>query len=166
MPKALHSCSCTARTDRSAKRSAFPVLTGIFIAVLPKCPFCILAYSSAITMCGVNGHIPAWTSWISIALAVLTLLFVLLNNRGRRTILAAVLVIAGSLFIIHSEMISGSMENYYLGASLLLAGVWTNASLLYFLRKLKGQLIKAVRLLNQLADLSSSDGEGYKHKNY
>ena len=162
MSKALQSCSCKVQKRRVAKRSGWTVLMGILIAVLPKCPFCILAYSSAITMCGVNRHTPEWTSWISIALAALTLLFILLNNRGARTILASILVVIGSGFILSSELVSGSMEAYYWGVGFLLAGVWTNASLYYFLRKLKEKTRPFwVSMRHHLPILSTEHVEGH-----
>lgn len=131
------SCNCSSGA-RKKKRTALPVVLGLVVAILPKCPFCILAYSSAITLCSgaqINNHASGWTSWISIGLALLTLLLVLVNNRGRRTWAAAALVIAGGLLILRAELYSGNLSTYYLGAIFLLAGVWINASFLYFFRK-------------------------------
>ena len=119
-------------------RSSFPILTGFLIAVIPKCPLCIAAYSSAIALCSGNkiyNQSPDWTNYISIALASLTLLMILLNFRGRRTWIAAALVIIGSILIIRTELITGDLGEYYLGASALLLGVWVNASFMFFYKK-------------------------------
>ncbi|MEO1434362.1 MAG: hypothetical protein AAFV80_02415 [Bacteroidota bacterium] len=57
------------------------------------------------------------------------------------------------------------MEHYYLGAGLLLAGVWTNASLLYFLRKLQDQLKNGLQWTKHLLQVSPVKGEGQQPKN-
>ncbi|MEM7374439.1 MAG: hypothetical protein AAF587_37945 [Bacteroidota bacterium] len=116
-----------------------PIATGFLIAILPKCPFCVLAYSSAITMCGSASviHTPSWLSYISIGLAALTCLFLILNYRGRRTIVALVLVSIGAALISWSELYTGLVYSYYVGATCLLFGVWVNGSFLYVFRKLR-----------------------------
>ena len=126
-------CHCPSKNKKRDQKSALPVLGGLLIALLPKCPFCLLAYSSAMTLC--NGskiylHTPGWTSWISIGLAILTLMMVLLNYRGKRTIVAASLILFGSLFILRSELYTGDILGYYFGAAMLMLGVWVNASFL------------------------------------
>lgn len=132
--------SCSHSLDRKIKkkRSAFPILTGILIAILPKCPFCIAAYSSAIVLCSgtkLYHQAPDWTNFISIGLAVLTLIMILFNYRGKRTWFAASLVILGSLLIIRTELYTGELQEYYIGAFALLMGVWVNASFMFFYRK-------------------------------
>ena len=132
--------SCRCRKSRKIeKRSRFlPVLTGVAIALLPKCPFCIMAYSSAITLCSgakIYDHNPTWVSYISIGLAVLTLFFVLWNYKGTKTLIAAGLVLLGSYFILDSELRTGDFENYYWGVFSLLIGVWVNGSFGYFYKK-------------------------------
>ncbi len=129
---------CSSKKNTICKKESLPFLAVVFIALIPKCPFCILAYSSAITLCSgtkVYMHSPAWTSWISIALAAMTLLMILLNYRGQRTIIAASLVIIGSAMIMISELYTGEISIYYCGASILLFGVWFNASFYFFYRK-------------------------------
>lgn len=133
-------CSCKNRKKRDLfKHPHLSFFAGLFIAILPKCPFCILTYSSAITLCSgktIYNHDPTWTSWISIALALFTLLAILLNFKGRKTIAAAGLVLLGSAFLLYSELYTGDLTSYYWGAGLLLVGVWLNANLMYFYRQL------------------------------
>ncbi|MEM8909357.1 MAG: hypothetical protein AAGD05_16035, partial [Bacteroidota bacterium] len=117
--KAKH---CATKNQSTNRREAIPLLVAIFIALIPKCPFCILAYSSAITLCSgskIYMHHPDWTSWISIGLAALTLLMILMNYRGKRTIVAALLVLIGSSLIMLSELWTGEIKVYYYGAVLL-----------------------------------------------
>jgi len=122
---------------------------GVLIALIPKCPFCILAYSSAITLCSgttVYMHHPEWTSWISIILAVFTLMMVLVNYRGKRTLFAAFFVLLGSGLIVMCELYTGEIEVYYYGVILLLFGVWLNASFFYFYRVWFLPLLKFFRV--------------------
>lgn len=142
MSEVLTNCHCKHQKVRIAKRSSYPIFMGVLIALLPKCPFCVLAYSSAITMCGVNAQAPTWTSWISIGLAVITLIAILLNYRGWRTWLAVSFVLVGSILIMFSELSSGDLTHYYQGVVLLIFGVWMNASFLYFFRKIKERLLR------------------------
>lgn len=126
---------CSSKQPPKATNESLPILAGVAIAIIPKCPFCILAYSSAITLCSgtkMYMHAPDWTSWLSVGLAGLTLLMIVLNYRGKRTIMAALLVIAGSSLIISSELYTGEITMYYTGAVLLLFGVWLNANF-YFI---------------------------------
>lgn len=132
------SCRSDFNPKIKKKRSSYPIIIGILIAILPKCPFCIAAYSSAIVLCSgtkLYNQSPDWTNYISILLAFVTLLMVVLNYRGKRTWYAAALVLIGSALIIRTELFTGNLSEYYYGAFLLLLGVWLNASFLFFYRK-------------------------------
>ena len=136
-------CKCGPGRNEVRTRSVLPLFSGILIALIPKCPFCILAYSSAMTLCSgskIYQHTPNWTSYISIGLAVLTLFFVLLNYRGWRTIVAAGLIVGGSCFIVVSETFTGMPSHFYIGAVFLMSGVWVNANFMYFYRLLVQRL--------------------------
>lgn len=144
MPTKVQSCHCKkqkAETDlnrRTATSSLGSAMMGVVIALLPKCHFCMLAYSSAITLCSgtkIYNHSPAWTSYISISLALLTLALILVNYKGLRTLLAATLVIIGCLLISYSELKTGEIAFYYGGTFALLFGVWVNGSFYHFFRK-------------------------------
>lgn len=156
-----HSCACPdKKPNESSTGKKYPFLLGLLIAIVPKCPFCVLAYSSAMTLC--NGsklylHQAGWTSWISIGLVAFTLLMVVLNYRGRRTWLAAGAIIAGGSMVAMAELYTGQLQLYYGGAALVFLGIWTNASLFSLLRSISGvmqqkgltrwgqQLLRAVR---------------------
>ncbi|MDP4820452.1 MAG: hypothetical protein NWR67_05570 [Saprospiraceae bacterium] len=133
-----NSCACPhKKTSRSPTTKKYPFFLGLLIAIVPKCPFCVLAYSSAMTLC--NGsklylHQAGWTSWISIGLVAFTLLMVVLNYRGRRTWLAAVAIVAGGSMVAMAELYTGQLQLYYGGAALVFLGIWTNASLFSLLR--------------------------------
>lgn len=131
----ITTCKCKTRTKKEARNSSLSILGGIGLALLPKCHFCVLAYSSAVTVCGKGtyyDHSPEWTSFISIGLAFITLVFVFINRRGKRTWYAAALVVIGIGLISLSELYTGEKLHYFLGAGILMMGVWINASFLYF----------------------------------
>ena len=131
-------CGCTTKRVKKEKKSLSPLFTGIMVAILPKCPYCILAYSSAITMCSgtkLYAQTPGWTSYLPLGLALLTLLFILLNYRGKRTIIAATLVGTGSLLMLACQFYTFDINHYYLGTFFLLFGVWVNASFRFFYKQ-------------------------------
>ena len=138
MPSDKLSCHCPSKSKQKAKRDTYPLWSGILIALIPKCPYCILAYSSAITMCSgtkMYAQTPGWTAYLPFALAVLTLVLVLLNYKGSRTLASAGLVILGSILMIAGEFWLGEILLYYLGTAVLLFGIWVNASFRYFYQK-------------------------------
>ena len=131
-------CGCGVKKTAKRRESTPSLITGLLIAIVPKCPYCILAYSSAITMCSgskLYSHEPSWTSYLLIALAVLTVVFILLNYKGLRTIIAASLATSGSLLMLMSQFYTFEINHYYLGTFLLLFGIWVNASFRFFLRR-------------------------------
>jgi len=69
-----------------------------------------------------------------LGLSALTLLLILLNYRGRRTIAAIALVGTGSLLMFACQFYTFNITHYYIGTFLLLFGVWVNASFRYFFR--------------------------------
>jgi len=132
------SCNCAIKMNKKEKRTIFPLFTGLLIAIMPKCPYCILAYSSAITMCSgakLYPQLPGWSSYLLLGLATLTLLLILFNYKGKRTIAAATLVGIGSLLMFACQFFTFNMTHYYLGMFFLLFGVWVNASFRFFYRK-------------------------------
>lgn len=144
MSTKVQSCHCKKQKEKAglnrktATSSLGSALIGVLIVLLPKCHFCLLAYSSAITLCSgtkIYNHSPAWTSYISISLALLTLALVLINYKGLRTLFAASLVIIGCLLISYSELKTGEIAFYYGGTFALLFGVWVNGSFYHFFRK-------------------------------
>ncbi len=69
-------------------------ITGVMMVVLPKCPFCVFAYSSTIMLCGKDSvtsktsfHYSEMTVLFTAILCSITLLSIALNRRGKRTLL-------------------------------------------------------------------------------
>jgi len=130
-----NSCGCAVRKNPKETSSVSPIITGVLIALIPKCPYCILAYSSAITMCSgskIYMQSPGLMSYITLGLAFMTLLFILINHRGKRTYIAALFVGVGSLLMLACQFYTFNMTHYYTGTILIFLGVWFNASFRYF----------------------------------
>lgn len=155
MAASSSSCSCKSNQKVTKKRWQSSALLGVFIAILPKCPFCILTYSSALTLCSgatVYDHAPGWTSYISILLVLVTLFLILLNRKGAKTYWAAAAVLIGGAMITYSELYTGSLSTYYWGTTILIIGVWINGSFSYFYRTYFYRLIpKSWRLWKPLS---------------
>lgn len=123
---------------RSKARSSYAWLPAVVVAILPKCPFCVMAYSGAISMCSGNNLYPnagGIVSYVTIGLALLTLLSILLNKRGRRTWVAATITIGGTGLLLLSQFYSMSSSLYYIAVTVIFFGVWFNGSFLHFYRK-------------------------------
>ena len=112
------------------------VLTAL-IAILPKCPFCALAYSTAVTMCSgkMYVHEADWTSAISVLLGIITFGVVAWNYKGWKTGVALTSVTLGLALVILAEFYTGNPTIYYWGCGVILLGVWINGSFLHFMRK-------------------------------
>jgi len=119
------------------KKRNYSWLPAVVVAILPKCPFCIMAYSGAVTMCSGMKYpnIGSWNAYFSLGLAVFVLLGILLNRRGQRTWIALAIASLGILLLFISQFLIISMSNYYLGVILLFFGIWYNGSFHYFFGK-------------------------------
>ena len=127
-----HKCSS------SKKRFDASWVPAIVVAILPKCPFCIMAYSGAISMCSGRDLYPNlgnFSSYALIFLASLVLLGIALNRKGRRTWIALAIAALGIAFITIGQFYLVSALNYYIGVVLLFFGIWYNGSFLYFYNK-------------------------------
>jgi hypothetical protein len=143
--KAIEKNNCTScrKKDRVSKKS-FGLLGSLLLALLPKCPFCIMAYSGTLMLCGKDtvseSHYTS-TSTATIILTsffcLLTLLSIYFNKRGSRTRYALLISTIGTCFVISSTLFYGGWGLYYTGVGIIFTGVWLNGSMLYFACKLK-----------------------------
>src|SRR5665213_1540315 len=138
---------CKKISPVNADKRRFSVFSGILLAFLPKCPFCFMAFTNTLILCGEGNSLTcqrtfssSTTSLLSILFCSIILLSIIFNYRDSRTKYAIALAFTGSLFVILSVIKTGGLPLYYFGIIFIFSGVWMNASLLYFLRKIKENL--------------------------
>jgi len=133
--------NCTTHTKRcsAAKQSNWASwLPGILIAILPKCPFCLMAYSGAVTLCSGNTLYPnagGYSAYITVGLSLFILIIIYLNYKGKRTFHSLLITLSGVVLLLISQFIYINSYLYYGGVALLLFGIWYNGSFFYFYKK-------------------------------
>jgi hypothetical protein len=125
-------------------KKSYGFFAGLLLAILPKCPFCIMAYSSTVVLCGKDTLIENqhhYNSVLSISLtaifSALIIIGIFFNYRGSRTKYALALAVLGILFILNSVIRNGGQELYYIGVSIVFLSIWLNGSLISIFRKFK-----------------------------
>lgn len=134
---------CKTAPPRSGKKVQSSWLPAILVAILPKCPFCIMAYSGAVTMCSGNNlypHAGSYMSYITLLLALIIIIGIGFNFKGRRTYWALATSGLGMMLILLSQFIFLSSFWYYFGSSLLFLGIWLNGSLFSLVNQLKTRI--------------------------
>jgi uncharacterized membrane protein len=130
-------------------KNKFNFFTGLMLVLLPKCPFCVMAFSSTFVLCGKAGtftathtHFSSTTFLLSAFFCAITIVSVLFNYRDSRTKYALLLALAGSSCILFSVAKGGGLALYYFGVLFIFFGVWLNGSLLFFVGKIRALLTK------------------------
>lgn len=125
------------------KKKGMGVLAGIILVVLPKCPFCVLAFSSTMVLCGKGDaaastelHSSMPTLLITLFFCILTIATLLLGYKGRRTWYAVGLAVTGSTCIIISVLHGGGQSLYYTGVAIILAGIAFNMKKFRWMEKM------------------------------
>lgn len=138
-----NTCHTCGKNNRVSKRN-FGLLGGLLLALLPKCPFCIMAYSGTLMLCAkdstsISEHIYTSTTTILLTsfFCLVTLLSIFFNKRGIRTRYALLISLFGTCLVIISTLFYGGWGLYYTGVAVIFAGVWLNGSLLYFINRAK-----------------------------
>jgi hypothetical protein len=114
---------------------------GFLLVLLPKCPFCFMAFSSTMLLCGEGTTMAservyqsAPTIYLSALFCLAALAGILLVRRDIRTLYAFLLAFTGSVMVMTSVLKAGGMPLYYAGTAVIFLGVWLNGSLLYVLK--------------------------------
>ncbi len=123
------------------------LLTGLLLIILPKCPFCIMAFTGTALLCGEGTiiessvtHNSTLTIIITSMLCITTLAGIILNRRGMRTVYAAILAVIGMMMIMYSVVWDGGQTLYYAGILLVFTAVWMNGSMSWFYFQVKSAL--------------------------
>jgi hypothetical protein len=130
--KSAFESSCFVCQETSIKKNSsdkLPSILSFIIVFLPKCPFCFVAYSSAMTMCGgpsLITHHSDWGAWLALGLGVIIIFCIAFNNRGTGTYRALLLALFGFSLVILGVNKANMMPFYYIGAILLLLAAFYN----------------------------------------
>ncbi len=136
--------NCNHCPDRqTAVRPKMGIASWLLLALLPKCPLCIMAFTSTAILCGEGAitnvsrtHNSPLTISITAVLGLMTLLAVVLNRKGIRTFYALGLSILGLAMVLFSVIRNGGQPLYYAGIAFIFLGVWMNGSLPWFWKRL------------------------------
>lgn len=141
--------SCAAEKPKAKVSKKAGLFTGLLLVLLPKCPLCIIAYSSTIMLCGKETSIISTNIQSSLLSTGITIFFCLVilaslffNSRDDRTKYALALAFTGSILLVASTIWAIGPIMYYTGTAIIFAGVWLNGSMFYVLNKLKNLLSK------------------------
>ncbi|MCY7359360.1 MAG: hypothetical protein LH609_18270 [Rudanella sp.] len=97
--------------------------------ILPKCPFCVVAYTSSMAICGappVVNHHTDWGGWLGLGLATVCIGSIARNYRGTGTRTAIIIALLGLSLLLFGLFTANAMLWYYAGASLLFLGSFYN----------------------------------------
>ena len=141
--------SCAAEKSKAKVSKKAGLFTGLLLVLLPKCPLCIIAYSSTIMLCGKEESLISSQTQSSILSTGITIFFCLVilaslffNYRDDRTKYALALASTGSLLLVASTIWAIGPFMYYSGTLIIFAGVWLNGSMLFVLKKVKNKMSK------------------------
>lgn len=132
MPEGCNKCNSRAPARKTTSLSIWSTL---LIVLLPKCPLCVMAYSSALTICGgesIYMQSNNWLSFFPIALALVIVGLIARNYRGGRTLVALGLAGLGSVAILLVHQLILPPLFYDLSAALLFLAIWLNGSMFSF----------------------------------
>ncbi|MFI5155488.1 MAG: hypothetical protein ACHQEM_04860 [Chitinophagales bacterium] len=135
-------CKNDCKANKSIRRGRDTgILSGLLLLLIPKCPFCFMAYSSVMVFCGQMGVAgQSSRSFYSESTLILTsvfcltaLLSILIYYRPVHGKYALLLAIPGTITLVISVTAFGGMQLYYFGATLVLAGLLRNSGFWSFL---------------------------------
>ncbi len=134
----------TCNTPPNDRKVNVGFISGMMLVILPKCPFCIMAYTSTAMLCGEGSlvelsktHNSTLTIIITSLLGLITLCSIFFNKKGRKTWYAFAFALTGISMILYSVIQFGGQSLYYAGMIFVFVGVWLNGSLMWFWKSLK-----------------------------
>jgi len=133
--------SCDSCRKNVSPREGYGLWAGILLVILPKCPFCIMAFTGTALLCSEGAivettrtHNNGLTILITALLCLLTALAIGLKKRGQRTWYALGIAGMGMSALMYSVIRGGGQSLYYAGVLLVFIAVWLNGSLLWVLK--------------------------------
>ncbi|MFZ9047013.1 MAG: hypothetical protein ACO2ZZ_14235 [Cyclobacteriaceae bacterium] len=137
MTNDCNSCT-TSKTNKISTGSS--LFSALMVVIIPKCPICIMAYTSAVTMCGGPDMYMAENNWISFIPIFMSLVItglILYNRKGWRTWLALAIAMLGGIFIAMTHQLILPAKFYNVGTILLFLAIWFNSNFISFLGELR-----------------------------
>ncbi len=123
----------------------------LLIIILPNCPVCIMAYSTAISMCGgPDMYLSSnnWVSYLPLFFSLLIMALILMKNKGLKTYVAVGLAFVGFLFILGSHQLIIPSDFYYVGTCVLFIAIWLNGSLFSAINLIKTSFLAKSQIEN------------------
>lgn len=134
----------TCAVDVIKSKSRMGVIPFLLLVILPKCPFCIMAFTSTAMLCGegINMEVSktynsGLTILITALLGLITLFTIFMSRKGKRTWYAVALTVFGIGIILFSVIKYGGQPLYYTGILFVFFGVWLNGSLPWLVRSVR-----------------------------
>lgn len=104
-----------------------------------------MAYSGAMTMCSGKMLYPnagGESVYFLAGLSALIILGILLNYKGKKTLISLAIALAGIACLILSELYWYSETTYYLSVLIIITAIWNNGSLQYFINYIENLFSK------------------------
>ena len=142
MERSCTNCK-TKSTSTLLNRSSW--LSALLVILIPKCPFCVMAYTSAITICGGSDMYFGennWVSYIPVLMAGAIIFFIMLNHRGNRTYYAMTVALGGFSMIVLTLQLALDAAFLHVGSVLLFSSIWMNGSFLSFFSALEAIIMR------------------------
>jgi hypothetical protein len=117
---------------------------GLVLAILPKCPFCFVAFSGTALLCtdaevATATHTVSSTPTILITsiISLIVLISVASNFNRSKTPRALLVLLPGIMAVVYSATWGGGEWLYYAGVCIMFLGIWLNGSFNYFFRRIR-----------------------------
>lgn len=135
--------ACTGRRLNQEAPGSASLVGNLLLVLMPKCSFCVMAYTSTALLCTKDEtvvasslHASPLTISITVVLCLLILGGIFLNRRGTRTRYALSIALAGMAMMLASVAWGGGEALYYAGNATVFAGIWVNGSFMHLWRQL------------------------------
>lgn len=148
-----HSCHTTTSENSAKTRKIqlndtfkkYPLLSSfstLFLILLPKCPLCIMAYSSTfLFMLDVEyASMSAFLKYSQPLLISLVIVSVLMNYHGKKTIYAVLIILLSSFFIIYESFTMIEIIDKRFAIAAIFLACWFNGNFSFFINAVKGVL--------------------------
>lgn len=114
-------------------------MTTLLIILLPKCPLCIGAYAgAALLFFDVEGsQLAPYFVHIRPILGVAILVLILMNNKGRKTLIAASISALALILLMLSTYLSVDVVPLWILYIAFVLSIWFNGNFEYFFRYLR-----------------------------